>query len=97
MGGEEGGAGEADPLGRRPPPPRERPFAAASPRHCSLVLPLLGYSTIPLFLAVLGAGVNASALAALWFLYMAGRARGQRSWSHLLSLQVSEQSWWYLQ
>jgi len=39
--GEEGGAGEADPLGRRPSPPRERPLggavtAGASPRHCSL-------------------------------------------------------------
>jgi len=39
--GEEGGAGEADPLGRRPSPPRERPLggavtAGASPHHGSL-------------------------------------------------------------
>lgn len=38
--GEEGGAWEADPLGRRPPPPRERPFGGAvaagtAPHHCS--------------------------------------------------------------
>jgi hypothetical protein len=86
-GGEEEGAGQTDPLDRRPPPPRERPFAApATPHHCSLSLPSqlsclqhhnLSFSRSLLlslsFLVSGGADATAQAYLAMWALYMGNK------------------------